>query len=113
MIHCPLRANATDDIDIQAELPIDLKTQKMGTSDGGKTVLNESPILNKRTAKAAKKLGLRAHKAGGEIKKEMYVDDLTGRRKQTKRNMGGKMLYAAADVEGHEGKDGRQVEFVH
>lgn len=37
----------------------------MGTNDGGRTVLNDCPILDSRTAMAAKTLGLRAHIVGG------------------------------------------------
>lgn len=79
----------------------------MGSNDGGVTVLNDCPDLNKRTAKAAERLGLRAHIVGGCLKRVSYVDASTGEPKEFKRNDGGKVLYAAADVEGHMGNDGR------
>ncbi|CAM9443280.1 unnamed protein product, partial [Ectocarpus fasciculatus] len=50
----------------QAHLPLGATSLKMGTNDGGRTVLNDCPILDKRTAMAAKTLGLRAHIGPGD-----------------------------------------------
>lgn len=79
----------------------------MGTNDGGRTVHNECRILDYYTSKAARKLGLRAHTVGGKLAWDRRKDPRTGERKKRKINVGGQMLHAAADVEGHEGADSR------
>ncbi|CAN0006259.1 unnamed protein product, partial [Hapterophycus canaliculatus] len=48
----------------QAHLPLGTASLKMGTNDGGRTVLNDCPHLDRRTAEAASALGLRAHIGG-------------------------------------------------
>ncbi|CAM9742313.1 unnamed protein product, partial [Ectocarpus sp. 4 AP-2014] len=91
----------------QAHLPLGETSLKMGTNDGGRTVLNDCPILDRRTAMAAKALGLRAHIVGGRQALVAYRDPETGSVYRKKRNVGGQILHAAADVEGHEGIDSR------
>ncbi|CAM9490420.1 unnamed protein product [Pylaiella littoralis] len=91
----------------QAHLPLGARSLKMGTDDGGKTVLNDSPALDEKAARAAKALGLRAHVVGGRQAWVAFRDAETGSVYKKKRNLGGQVLHAAADVEGHEGTDSR------
>eukprot|EP00752_Nemacystus_decipiens_P004466 g4078.t1 len=91
----------------QAHLPLGSSSLKMGTNDGGRTVLNDSPTLNRRTAEAGRALGLRAHIVGGRQAWVTYRDAATRAVYRMKRNVGGQLLHAAADVEGHEGADSR------
>lgn len=79
----------------------------MGTNDGGRTVLNNNPRLDECTAQSAMELGLRAHIVGGKLVWEKHRDEQTGKVVAKARNVGGKVLYAAADVEGHDGADSR------
>lgn len=79
----------------------------MGTNDGGRTVLNDCPTLDRRTAEAARALGLREHIVGGRQAWVTYRDGETQAVYRRKRNVGGQLLHAAADVEGHEGTDSR------
>ncbi|CAM9754308.1 unnamed protein product, partial [Scytosiphon promiscuus] len=91
----------------QAHLPLGTASLKMGTNDGGRTVLNDCPDLDRRTAQAASALGLRAHVVGGKKARVAYRDGETGSVYKRFRNFGGQTLYAAADVEGHAGADSR------
>lgn len=91
----------------QAHLPLGPTSLKMGTNDGGRTVLNECENLDRCTAQAAKMLRLRAHKVGGTLAWQAYRDTASGEVKRRKTNVGGQVLHAAADVEGHEGADSR------
>jgi Clustered mitochondria len=68
-------------------LPIDKSTLCYGTADGGKTIYTENAALNKKMQVAAEKLNLKAHVAG-------FVPEHS------------RLVWSAADVEGHEGKDG-------
>ncbi|CAN0427494.1 unnamed protein product, partial [Discosporangium mesarthrocarpum] len=68
----------------QAHLPLGESSLKMGTRDGGKTVLNSDPALDAAVREGAHRLNLRGHQVRG------------------------KTLFAAADVEGHEGQDSRR-----
>lgn len=79
----------------------------MGTNDGGRTVLNDCPILDRRAAEAARALGLRAHIVGGRQAWVPYRDAETRAVYRRKRNVGGQVLHSAADVEGHKGADSR------
>ncbi|CAM9891583.1 unnamed protein product, partial [Laminaria digitata] len=58
----------------QALLPLSTTSMKMGSDDGGRTVLNSCPKLDNFTARAAKKLGLRAHIVGGRLRHEKIRD---------------------------------------
>ena len=90
----------------QAPLPLSTTSMKMGSDDGGRTVLNSCPRLDNLTASAAKKLGLRAHIVGGRLRHEKTRDS-SGEIRCRKKNVDGQRLHAAADVEGHEGTDSR------
>lgn len=70
-------------IHAQAVLPICAQTLLMGTSDASKTVHAKSNELTRIMRDAAKELNLREH----------FVQN--------------KMLYAACDIEGHRGSDGK------
>lgn len=92
---------------LQAHVPLGQNSLKMGTPDGGRTVLNSSPNLENATRLAAEKLGLRSHTVGGRLVWEAHRDEETDQMKKRKRNVGGQVLHTAADVEGHEGSDSR------
>lgn len=79
----------------------------MGSDDGGRTVLNSCPKLDRFTAAAAKQLGLREHIVGGRLRQEKVRDGASGVISYRKKNVDGQRLHAAADVEGHEGTDSR------
>lgn len=67
-------------------LPIDRQTLRYGSDDGGRTVHDDQPLLAKKLREAAALLNLAPHLAG------VYEQ---------------KFLYSACDVEGHQGRDGR------
>eukprot|EP00904_Undaria_pinnatifida_P000353 jgi/Undpi1/10318/HiC_scaffold_28.g12769.m1 len=91
----------------QALLPLSSTSMKMGSDDGGRTVLNSCPKLDRFTAAAAKQLGLREHIVGGRLRQEKVRDGASGVISYRKKNVDGQRLHAAADVEGHEGTDSR------
>ena len=68
-------------------LPIDPQTLVYGTGDGGRKILNSDANMSAMMEITAKRLNLRPH--------------ICGLKSQAK------MLYSAADVEGHKGRDGR------
>lgn len=67
----------------QAYVPLGPQSLKMGTRDGGRTVVNDSPRIDAAAQRAAERLRLRGHVVAGH------------------------KLFAAADVEGHMGEDSR------
>lgn len=85
----------------------------MGSNDAGLTVLNKCPALDRRTAEAARALGLRAHVVGGWQVWIPYTDSEAGQKKWRRKNVKRQVLHAAADVEGHEGTDSRYGSSIH
>eukprot|EP01117_Protostelium_nocturnum_P014543 TRINITY_DN5541_c0_g1_i4.p1 TRINITY_DN5541_c0_g1~~TRINITY_DN5541_c0_g1_i4.p1 ORF type:complete len:905 (-),score=337.74 TRINITY_DN5541_c0_g1_i4:2149-4863(-) len=69
-------------------LPINTETLIYGTANGGKTVFDKNIKFNAKMRLAGKKLNLCPHAVGLTAKSS-------------------KILYSCADVEGHDGKDGR------
>lgn len=104
---CPFPVRSYENETKKAYVPLGPSSLKMGTPDGGRTVLNSSPALDKATKIAAEKLGLRAHTVGGKLALQSHLDRGTQEMKQRRVNVGGQVLHAAADVEGHEGGDSR------
>lgn len=92
---------------LQAHLPLGETSLKMGTPDGGRTVLNACPNIEKAASQAADILRLRAHTVGGKLRMERYREAGSEDVSYRKVNAGGHVLHAAADVEGHEGADSR------
>lgn len=70
-------------------LPINKSTIIYGTPDGGKTIYDENPKFNAKMKLAAQKLRLKPHYVG------------------LSPNDKGVLMYSCADLEGHEGEDGR------